>query len=57
MSFRTIISVLPSQVKAEAIKKTFASPVNPTIPATILKTHPDWTLILDTESASLIYAS
>ena len=57
MSCRTIISVVPSQVKAEAIKKTFASPVNPTIPATILKTHPDWTLVLDTESASLIYAS
>ena len=50
---RTIISCVPFKVKAEAVLKTLQSPVDPIVPASILKTHPDATLYLDKDSASL----
>ncbi len=50
---RTILSCVPFKVKAEAVRKTLESPVDPAVPASILKTHPDVTLYLDRESASL----
>ncbi len=56
LSCRAIISLVPGIVKADAIKKTFSNTVTPSVPATLLKTHPDWTLILDSDSASQIYA-
>lgn len=52
---RHIISVVPGQAKAEAIKKTIQGAVDPSVPATILKTHPSWKLYLDKESSSGIY--
>lgn len=55
LSCRTIISCVPYDVKANAIKDTFSQPVNNMTPATVLKTHPDWNLFLDEDSASLIY--
>lgn len=48
-----ILSCVPFKVKAEAVRKTLESPVDPHVPASILKTHPDVTLYLDRESASL----
>jgi len=50
---RTILAAVPFRVKAEAVRKTLESPVDPAVPASILKTHPDVTLYLDRESASL----
>jgi len=50
---RTILASVPFRVKAEAVRKTLESPVDPAVPASILKTHPDVTLYLDRESASL----
>lgn len=52
MSCRHIISAVPHTVKADAIQRTVTEPVSPNIPATILKTHPDWKLFLDTQSAA-----
>lgn len=52
MASKCIISVVPHRVKAEAVKNTLFSPISPNVPATILKTHPDWELFLDQESAS-----
>lgn len=52
LSCRHIISAVPHTVKAEAILRTVTEPVNPNVPATILKTHPDWRLFLDTQSAA-----
>jgi glucosamine-6-phosphate deaminase len=50
-----IISAVPYKVKAKAVHDTLTSKeVTNTIPATILKTHPDWTLYIDNESASMI---
>ena len=50
---RCIVSVVPHAVKAEAIRNTLAQEVNNMVPATILKTHPDWNLYLDKNSAKL----
>ncbi|MBR4941363.1 MAG: 6-phosphogluconolactonase [Clostridia bacterium] len=54
MMCRSVISVVPHQVKANAIAKTLSTPVCPEVPATMLKMHPDWSLYLDRNSASLI---
>lgn len=51
---KAIVSCVPYKVKAEAIKSTLESDVSNSIPATLLKTHDDWTLFLDDDSASLI---
>lgn len=48
---KCIVSVVPHAAKAEAVHNTLAQPVNNAVPATILKTHPDWNLYLDAESA------
>ena len=52
---KTIISSVPYEVKANAIKDTLSEPINNMVPATILKTHPDWHLFLDEDSARDIY--
>ncbi|GGD82614.1 6-phosphogluconolactonase [Paenibacillus nasutitermitis] len=48
----TIISCVPYQVKANAIKLTLRDETTAQVPASILKTHKDWRLFLDQESAS-----
>ena len=50
----TILSCVPHQVKAEAVRKTLTEPITNQIPATILRTHSNWTLFLDRDSGSLI---
>lgn len=52
MQCSTIISVVPHLVKADAVKKTLTSKLTNKVPATMLKTHPDWHLFLDKYSAS-----
>ena len=52
MSCRHIISAVPHKVKAQAVYDTITKPVSPTVPATLLKTHSDWSLCLDMGSAS-----
>lgn len=48
---RTIVSVVPHDVKAEAVMKTLYAPsATRMIPATLLKCHPDWHLYLDEDS-------
>ena len=39
---RHIISVVPNERKAEAVKNTLAQSPNAMVPATQLKTHPNW---------------
>ncbi len=53
MQSRCILSAVPHAVKAAAIRATLGGAPSPTLPATILKTHPDMTLFLDKNSASL----
>jgi glucosamine-6-phosphate deaminase len=54
MKCEQIISVVPYKVKAKAVHDTLNSELTNMIPATILKNHPNWTLYLDSESASMI---
>lgn len=54
MGVRHIITACPHTVKAEAVIKAITTSVSPRIPSTILKTHPDWKLFLDRDSASLL---
>ncbi|MFC5401331.1 glucosamine-6-phosphate deaminase [Cohnella soli] len=53
MQSEVIISCVPHEVKANAVKLTLENDTTPQVPATMLKTHPDWTLYLDRNSASL----
>lgn len=52
MASRCIVTIVPHSVKAEAIRNTLRQPVTNMVPATILKTHPDWNLFLDMDSAA-----
>ena len=54
MKCKTIISVVPYAVKAEAIYKTLTSELSPLVPATLLKGHDDFTLYCDADSASML---
>ncbi|PYI53535.1 6-phosphogluconolactonase [Paenibacillus flagellatus] len=57
MQATSIISCVPHQVKAVAVKRTIENEVTPDVPSTMLKTHKDWTLYVDRESASLLDAA
>jgi glucosamine-6-phosphate deaminase len=47
-----IIVVVPDRRKADAVKATVEADVSPTVPASILRTHPRVTLFLDGAAAS-----
>lgn len=52
MACESIVSVVPHAVKEEAVKNTLERDVTNLVPATIMKTHPDFNLFLDSESAA-----
>ena len=52
---KSIVSCVPHAVKAEAIYNTLTKKVTNTVPATILKTHPDWNLFIDKNSANKLF--
>jgi len=56
MDCEHIVTCAPHAVKAEAIFNTITHSVDPMIPATLLKTHPDWYLFIDDASASRLFA-
>jgi glucosamine-6-phosphate deaminase len=49
---RQIICIVPDARKAEAVRACLEGPVSPLAPASILQTHPDTTVYLDTDSAA-----
>jgi glucosamine-6-phosphate deaminase len=51
---RAIICVAPDARKAEAVRNCFENEISPQFPASILRTHGDTTVYLDTESSSLL---
>ncbi len=51
---RAIVSVVPDARKAPAVARCLEGPVSPEAPASILRTHPEATIYLDTGSASLL---
>jgi glucosamine-6-phosphate deaminase len=48
---KLIVSV-PGSRKAEAVRRTLSEPITTSCPSTLLRTHPDVTIYLDTESAA-----
>lgn len=54
MSFRRILSIVPDARKAKAVRDALLGPVSTECPASILRTHPNVTLFLDQDSASLL---
>lgn len=51
---REILAVVPDQRKARAIQTCFEGEISPMAPASILRRHPNATVYLDTNSASLL---
>jgi len=51
---REILAVVPDTRKAQAVKACLEGEISPMAPASILRTHPDATLYLDRNSASLL---
>lgn len=49
-----IIAIVPDARKSEAVKACLEGTISPMAPASILRTHPNTTLYLDTESAVLV---
>jgi glucosamine-6-phosphate deaminase len=54
LASREIVCVVPDLRKAEAVRNCLSEPVSPMAPASILQTHPNTTVYLDTASASLL---
>ena len=55
LASKTIISAVPHKSKENAVKEVLTNPVDPMIPATILKTHADWHLYTDAASAGGLF--
>lgn len=56
MRARSILLLATGKNKAEAIRNTVQGPVTPQVPASVLQLHPDVTLLIDAEAASLLLA-
>lgn len=54
MKAKKILCIVPDLRKALAVKNCLEGAVTPDAPASILQTHPDVTVFLDSDSASLI---
>jgi glucosamine-6-phosphate deaminase len=51
---KEILAVVPDSRKAQAVKACFEGEITPMAPASILRTHPNTTVYLDRNSASLL---
>lgn len=51
---KRILLIASGKDKAEIVKKSFFGPVDSRVPASILQLHPDVTVVLDEDSASLL---
>jgi glucosamine-6-phosphate deaminase len=54
MRSKEIIVVVPDTRKARAVKACLEGEISPMMPASILRTHPNATIYLDTDSAALL---
>jgi glucosamine-6-phosphate deaminase len=54
---KEILAVVPDARKAHAVQLCFEGEISPTAPASVLRTHPDTTIYLDKNSASLLSAT
>jgi glucosamine-6-phosphate deaminase len=54
---KEIVCIVPDARKAKAVKACFEGEISPLVPASILRTHPNTTVYLDTHSAALLKPS
>lgn len=54
MSARSIVLLASGRSKAEPVRGMVRGPISPRLPASVLQLHPDVTVILDEEAASLL---
>jgi glucosamine-6-phosphate deaminase len=54
MKAKEVLAVVPDQRKARAIRACFAGEISPMAPASILRAHPNATVYLDKNSASML---
>jgi len=54
---KTIVCSVPDQRKAEAVQRSLEGAVTPDVPASILQSHDDTTLLVDKAAASLLTSS
>ena len=54
---KEVLAVVPDQRKAKAVKVCCEGEIGPMAPASILRTHPDATVYLDKNSASMLHAA
>ena len=54
MAARKILLVANGEGKAQIVRDAFTGPVVPQVPASVLQLHPDVTIVLDAEAASLL---
>ena len=54
MSAKRILCAVPDRRKAEAVRATLEDKITPSVPASILRNHPDAMLVLDSTSSSLL---
>ena len=54
MKSRALVITVPDERKAQAVRDSVEGPVTPTVPASILRQHPQADLMLDTAAASLL---
>ena len=57
LAARRILCIVPDARKAAAVQAAIEGPITPHVPASILQTHDDVTVYLDTDSASLMQTS
>jgi glucosamine-6-phosphate deaminase len=54
LAAKSIYCMVPARSKAEAVRRTLEGPISTSCPASILRTHPQAVLFLDTDSARLV---
>ena len=55
MRVKHLVMIVNGKEKAEIFKRFLDEPINQDVPATILKLHPNFTVICDQDAASLIH--
>lgn len=54
MRVKHLVMIVNGKEKAEILKKVLDSPITDELPATVLKLHPNFTIICDKDAASLL---
>ena len=54
MKVKHLVMIVNGKHKAEILKQVLDSPITDELPATVLKLHPNVTVICDKEAASLL---